>query len=206
MQVETFRYLMSALAQVYGALIFGVAVFLTFRYHQTSAAAQAIRRRLARLVVRTELWRHQWASTNPEAFEATVDSDCTVFEAADDVEIEQRAGDACKQLDGLVRKTVGADTSRWEMRSKAIQDAHARYKRVRTDLGGFVRGAKWLVAIPAVLCWLFSALLSGADLLQRTKTLSQAGAWSLVLAGCGLAYLVRAAGEMLRDVGSGTAG
>jgi hypothetical protein len=175
MGLSTFQYLLSALAQVFGALVFGVAVFLVLRYQQLRSAKEELRKRVT------------WALTrvhHPEgeiAGASLIVSDQLKFEALSDAE-----------LAGEVEK-VG---------NSHVSAVHSLFEAKREELREVPRRAIPVMALPSAACWLFSIALLNADRLQRAGK-TEAAAWvSAVVALLVLAFVVSWSVCMLREPAS----
>jgi hypothetical protein len=214
MQTETFRYLMSALAQVYGALIFGVGIFLVLRYQRLKGAGEHSREALARLAAQESVSGS--LSTRDQAkYRERVGATVAYLTSLSDEEMGQEVEQVIRVLDARVRKTMTAreQTSPGSMKRQhaerlealrgrrgRIESQQHRLRDLRSVLGRFGSEALWVLGVPALLCWLFSFALLFADRLGGPLQAENVAGWAVVLAGAGLGYLVLAAGEMLGDV------
>jgi hypothetical protein len=219
MQVETFRYLMSALAQVYGALVFGVAVFLVVRHQQLRTGAEQAKDALARLLVR-EKTPGFLPQRDPGGYAAWFDTQTAAFRCLPDTQAAAEVEKVLGELSGLIAKTnrtlqnprpsnrreVEGRLGLYRGKSARIEQVHARYGRQQEDLRSFARDAVMVLGVPAFLCWLFSFGFLFADRLGGHLQTENFAGWAVVLAGAGLWYLVQAAVGMLGDSTDGEFG
>jgi hypothetical protein len=195
MQVETFRYLMSALAQVYGALIFGVAVFLVLRYRELRGTASSCAFEFAWFIVRIDHPLGQWWKS-AGLIDIEMRRRLPKILASGPQEIDDLANAALSKLDGKDPNETPVE----ELRT-GIERSAEQCKNSRLALRRFRREATGLMACPASLCWLFSFGLLFADRLRGPLQTENVAGWAVVLAGAGLGYVVLAAVEVLRDAG-----
>jgi hypothetical protein len=82
---------------------------------------------------------------------------------------------------------------------EGINESYGRYKAIVGGLQGLPTQAVAVLGVPAVVCWIFSALLLATDMFNHPCILMKEAEWALMLAGAGLVYLVAVARRMLGD-------
>jgi hypothetical protein len=182
---------MSALAQVYGALVFGVAVFLVLRYRELRATASSCAFEFAWFLIRVDHPLGQWWKAA-----GLIDVEIRLFVprilGSGNEGIDQLANRALSKLDGKDPTASPVEELRAGVRCSAEQ-----CKTSSLALRRFSREARSLMACPASICGLFSTALLNTDPIEYLGWLGLTAWSSVLLAAVGMIAIVREAVRVL---------
>ena len=215
MEIDTYRYLLSALIQVFGAIIAITAVFLTFKYSLNRDKLKSIKNKLwfnlwcdleeNKLLGLLELRKTIRAKGNPVEYVMTLDEnqfDLMITDTINNVKqaIDYHKSEANKEkISGNWKKRHknGAEL-KTELLQK-IKFNHKVYKSTRTSFGSFQTIAIRLMIIPAVLSIFYAVALWFADITCKLMTLHIGALAAVLLAIYGFYKIISQAASIIKD-------
>ena len=174
-EIETYRYLLSALIQVFGALIAIDGIFLIVRY-------ETISRRLSPVVYQLGIFICRWGKhktirdvSMPELDRQAIEREALQFEAYNPSEIHQRIEKDEKELTDLIasleaseKQLPGDHPERGKLKRKEDDKldfiAQKRmYSRIRKPLSKIPSSVVKMMGLPALICIILSLGLLFSD-------------------------------------------
>lgn len=119
MNTDTYRYLLSALVQVFGALVAVDAVFVIFQQQNLSSLKAKVLFQVGRYVTAVLRYRRMYDLYHDRAHADDIDRDANAFQVLRPQEVEERIGQAVKWVaNETVRLQQGIDgprTEHWDL-------------------------------------------------------------------------------------------
>jgi hypothetical protein len=218
MDIESYRYLMSALIQVFGALIAVDAIFLVLRYERIRNRLDVAINRVGFHTLMIKKQGRIFGIADDEFSFQECKNEADMFVLLNSKEIYQeiqRAQDKLRQsienwrdifkqkLDQVQQGHARDRLARAERDLGAFQTETEEYKRCHVLLQGFPALVVKSMVIPAVLSLTFSLLLLCSESISsitfcRIQLLLAAGAFSVFLSAAGFAFVIYYARKSFR--------
>ncbi len=211
MEVDTYRYLMSALIQVFGALIAVDAIFLILRY-------QALEKRRMDAIERfgaqhRQIYIGHPLLLNPAEF-ASIMGSGLAYDKLGSEDLLTLLNSAKEALDQKIKdntidleeaKSKRSETIITEKKDyigklaeskRGIQRLSYAQQRITTEIGKVPQLVLFLMGIPAILAIVFAIFLSLSDTISSIRTVVTV--FAIIFSGLGFFIIIRSAQRTFR--------
>jgi len=216
MNVDTYRYLMSALIQVFGALIAVDGVFLVFRYDLCSREVRSALNELGRFVAFKRVFGSVPDATQYRKRIDVVQAESARLASCRSEDADQRLANVQAWLAQEVTRygeslkspgdnTPNASTSLQQQfdRVQSTRDGfdaeYSRYLRLRKRIASFPAFMTKVMGVPALLASLFALCLLTTDRLCERGLLTCFATCAVVLSAGGMTLIVYWARQIVKD-------
>ncbi len=215
MEIDTYRYLLSALIQVFGAIIAVSFVYLTFKYSLNQDKFKSIK---------GQLWLNLWISLKENRLLGLLNSKNTIEASGNPSEYimtldENKFNQTIEDTIEKIKVSIIDNKSKENQKniSKVWIKKHKRHVEILTGVliiiesnyeknqraRAFSSRLKYvtikMMAIPAVLCVLYAITLGLADITNKCNNLPLGAVVSIIFAVIGFYIIIRQVTSIIED-------